>query len=174
MLHFMQKVEVPVCAECNWRILMRVQVTLTRRTLTAVVSFAIRNVNVEEVHVKCQFSIYQSTLRKLPCLNVNIRTVSKEQKLLLNELLVDHQQFLPGQCESYFLPPECCTGFTAMLIRTVLKKCNHFQNRGCFTSSVQERTCNRNFVYDLKCIRRYWSRLWHCCIHCPDCIFRLT
>ena len=53
------------------------------------------------------------------------RTVSKEQKLLLNELLVDHQQFIAGQCQSYFLPPECCTGFTAMLIRTVLKKCNY-------------------------------------------------
>ena len=70
MFNIMQKMKVPVCAACYYMILMRVQVTLTSRTLTAVVSFAIRNANVEEVHVKCQFLICQSTLRELPCLYV--------------------------------------------------------------------------------------------------------
>ena len=52
------------------------------------------------------------------------RPVLEEQKAVLNQLLVDHQEFLSGQCDAYFLPPECCTGYSTMLIKAVLKKCN--------------------------------------------------
>lgn len=61
--------------------------------------------------------------KESPITSRSARKVTSKQKNLLKELLKDYKDELVKEGDSYFLPSECCTGFTTMLVKTVLKKC---------------------------------------------------
>ena len=53
------------------------------------------------------------------------RKTTLQQRMLLEELLRDKQQELPSKCPVYYMSPECTTGFSDHLIKSVLSNCKY-------------------------------------------------
>ena len=56
------------------------------------------------------------------------RKTTLQQRLLLEELLRDRQRELSSKCSVYYLSPECTTGFSDNLIKSVLSHCKYIFN----------------------------------------------
>ena len=76
---------------------------------------------------KCTFEIplthhnaHAQALSKEP---LRKRKTTLQQRILLEELLRDRQKELMSKCTVYYMPPECTTGFSDHLIKSILSNC---------------------------------------------------
>lgn len=87
------------------------------------------HLNCQCVDEKCNIDIplmhHTAQGRGLSKETLQKRKTTLQQRMLLDELLTDRQKELSSKCTVYYMSPECTTGFSNHLIKSVLSNCKY-------------------------------------------------